>query len=163
VNTSNILLEINNSIEFRFIYPIAPFGVIGVIVIIIIIEFFQLIDFININIIYFLSFLLGLIISEIFYFYQNNKILFYEKKLEILKGGKVEKIYMYDNIEKIEHSKNFIFGGGASAWCLYLEVVSYDGIRDRILFSGFLFQKRNVEKSLNVLKECGVEIVNIDN
>ncbi len=163
MNDSKILLQINDSKEFRVIYPIAPFGVIGLIVITLILIYFQLDDFVNIKIVYFLAFLFGLIVTEIFYFYQNDKLLFYENKLEVLKGGKVKKVYMYDNIKRVNHSKNFMLGAGASARTFYLEVVSIDGVRDRILFSGFIYQKGNIKKSLKVLKECGVEIVDVDN
>lgn len=152
------ILKIYNAYELRFVLPIAPFGAIGQFVIIYLLYLVGVLDSVNIYIIYFLAFLLGLIVSELLYFYKSNKFFFYKDKFEVIRGGKVKKHVLYKRIKEVKFLKRFVLGGGPSNGKeSYILVELEDGNIERLVFEGF-FQRKYIQMALSIREENGVKV-----
>jgi hypothetical protein len=146
---SNPIFKINNSIQYRFILPIVPFGAISAILLAIIF------DYVDIKItkylIYALALLVGVIISEVIYNTKKDEIFFYKNMLEILKGGQIINSILYEEIKSIKHSDEYTLGTGPGGIGLsYIELELNNGKFEKLFFGGYL-QKKNLQTALNLL------------
>ena len=151
-----LLLKVNNSKKYRFIFPFAPFGAIALILISILFNYVD-ID-IDDNILYALSFGIGLFFSEVFYYYKKDELFFYDTKIEVLRGGKVKNLFLYTEMIEIRESSDYTMGGGPGMQIIsYVEIDLGSQNVEKLFFEGFL-QKRNIRKCLNVMRRYGVKV-----
>jgi len=145
------LLKVDNAREYRYILPFVPFGVIASVLLRILFNYVEV--QMNIQLIYLLSFTIGVFFSEILYYYYRDEYYYFNDKVKRLRGGRVKNIIMYNEIKETRSSKDFVLGGGTGAPRLfYLELEMRNGEFEKLIFAG-VFKKKRMDKALVILKD----------
>lgn len=154
IDKDNLIMTMRYGQYFRFITPFAPYAAI---IVLVIAFFFQEFDY-RMNIL--ISSIIGLIISEIQYYFTKSEVLFFSDKILIKKRNAIVHNVNLIEIEMVRYSKDYDHfkgtteGGGALK---YLIFDMKNGEEIKISFEP-LFINKKMRRVLKIMDEGHVKL-----